>query len=99
MCGIAGSIGSDMPDSFRVQATLSQMRNRGPDYEGVHSDKIGNKLLTLLHSRLAIIDLDSRSHQPFVDEDCVLVFNGEIYNYLELKSKLESLSFFASPIS
>lgn len=91
MCGIAGSIGSDMPDSFRVQATLSQMRNRGPDYEGVHSDKIGNKLLTLLHSRLAIIDLDPRSHQPFVDEDCVLVFNGEIYNYLELKSKLESL--------
>jgi len=46
---------------------------------------------TLLHARLAILDLDPRSHQPFRKDDCILVFNGEIYNFRELRSELESL--------
>ena len=44
----------------------------------------------LLDSRLSIIDLESRSNQPFLKDDLVLIFNGEIYNYLEIK-KLTNL--------
>jgi len=42
----------------------------------------------LLHTRLAIIDLDKRANQPFYYNNLVIVFNGELYNYIELKEKL-----------
>ena len=45
----------------------------------------------LLDSRLSIIDLESRSNQPFLKDDLVSIFNGEIYNYLEIKKKLTNL--------
>ena len=50
--------------------------------------------LALLHSRLNIIDLKSRSNQPFYSDDLILIFNGEIYNYLELREKLKKKYFF-----
>ena len=52
-------------------------------------NKVINKEFALLHSRLNIIDLSSKSNQPFYDKDLILVFNGEIYNYLELRKDLE----------
>jgi len=91
MCGFAVAFGSDRPSPERVEATLALMRRRGPDANGVHREQLGNWQVTLLATRLAIIDLDSRSHQPFVQDDCVLAFNGEIYNYRELKAELEAL--------
>lgn len=91
MCGIAGSIGPIKPDQERVDATLFAMQNRGPDSSGVYYNKIGKNIVSLLHSRLSIIDLDPRSHQPFIDDKYILVYNGEIYNYIELKLELESL--------
>ncbi len=90
MCGIAGSFGPDVPDPDRIRRTLALMRNRGPDAEGVWSGAVGRNDATLLHSRLSIIDLDPRANQPFVDGDHVLVYNGEIYNYLELRTDLEA---------
>ena len=90
MCGIAGSFGADVPDRDRVRRTLASMRNRGPDAEGAWSGVIGDNNVTLLHSRLSIIDLDPRANQPFVDGDEVLVHNGELYNYLELRADLEA---------
>lgn len=68
------------------------MRNRGPDgaasFEATLPD---GRALDLLHSRLSIVDLDARSDQPFRKDGLVLVFNGEVYNYPELRLELETL--------
>ena len=61
------------------------MNNRGPDYHGLKKIKKFKSNLYFLHSRLGIIDLNKRSNQPFIIDDYVLIFNGEIYNYLEIK--------------
>lgn len=91
MCGIAGWIGtSDLPHE-RADAALRSLRHRGPDGEGRWSGRIGDRSVTLLHRRLAIIDLDARSAQPFTIDRRHLVFNGEIYNYIELRRELEAL--------
>lgn len=89
MCGIAGAFGRDAIDDSRIRATLSRMRNRGPDADGAARETVAGSALTLLHSRLAIIDLERAADQPMVREGCTLVFNGEIYNYRELRRELE----------
>jgi len=90
MCGIAGYIGSVEIEPGRVEACLGRMGRRGPDASGVyrHSFTPGRHVC-LLHSRLSIIDLDERANQPLTYGNKVLVFNGELYNYLEMKEKLE----------
>lgn len=93
MCGIAGIIGDFSLREDKVNNALARMKNRGPDANGVYRGVSGDKNILFLHSRLAIIDLDRRSNQPFEDEDCVLTFNGEIYNYLELRDELVKLGF------
>ncbi|GAI40944.1 unnamed protein product, partial [marine sediment metagenome] len=70
--------------------TLELMKRRGPDHQGFISVRSGDNFVSLLHSRLSIIDLDPRSNQPFTIGDCTLVFNGEIYNYVELREQLEN---------
>lgn len=90
MCGIAGYIGSNSLSEEKVQETLSLMKNRGPNHQDFTIQSNCDLIIALLHSRLSIIDLDERSNQPFCIEDCLLVYNGEIYNYLELKADLES---------
>jgi asparagine synthase (glutamine-hydrolysing) len=88
MCGIAGYVGSFQPQIL-VRANQLQS-HRGPDAEGVW---IGNEsCVGLGHSRLSIIDLTPTGAQPMLaDEDSVvLVFNGEIYNFRELRAELES---------
>lgn len=91
MCGIAGYIGKNAPDQGKVEQTLNTMERRGPDAHGSDRFAASNAEIVLLHSRLSIIDLDPRSHQPFHDHGVHLVFNGEIYNYVEIKKELESL--------
>jgi asparagine synthase (glutamine-hydrolysing) len=88
MCGIAGAFGPLVPPSGRVDRTLALMAKRGPDAKGVYQSYLDSQPVTLLHSRLSILDLEPRSNQPFRSEGCVLVYNGEIYNYLELKKEL-----------
>lgn len=89
MCGIGGLFGvrqTDMASSLRAMGEA--MRTRGPDDNGIFvgvDDGIG-----LVHRRLSIIDLSPAGHQPMVSA-CgrfVVVFNGEIYNHLELREKL-----------
>ena len=78
MCGIAGYIGKENVDRLRTERTLRLMKNRGPDGQGdLRAEENGTNVY-LLHTRLAIIDLDERSNQPFKLEGCALVFNGEI---------------------
>lgn len=89
MCRIAGIIDRESV-SLRsdISAMTDSMRRGGPDSEGVYiEESIG---LALGHRRLSIIDLSHNADQPMFDagRDIVLVYNGEIYNYLELKSEL-----------
>jgi asparagine synthase (glutamine-hydrolysing) len=85
VCGIAGMIGA--PDARLLRAMARIMAHRGPDDEGVWHDAQAG----LAARRLKIIDLVG-GHQPMSNEDdsCWLVFNGEIYNYRELRARLEA---------
>src|SRR6266487_5275450 len=88
MCGITGVAGSLRTDRATLQRMNDALRHRGPDGEGSFwSEKVG-----LAMRRLAIIDLNS-GDQPIFNEDgsvCV-VFNGEIYNFQDLRRELERL--------
>ena len=92
MCGIAGFVDGAFPPSSRdadtglVRTMCDVIRHRGPDDQGIHTEPgVG-----LGMRRLSIIDL-STGHQPIHNEDgsVWLVFNGEIYNYRELRERLE----------
>lgn len=93
MCGIAGMISNDPQSS--IGAMLKSIEHRGRDDEGVYiSAPFGQKTLKacLGHRRLSIIDTSSAGHQPMFTEDkrYAIVLNGEIYNYKEIRSELES---------
>lgn len=87
MCGIAGYFGyqKNQPNFGQIKKCLNLMKNRGPDFQGFNKFSFENKVSIMLHSRLSIIDPEIRANQPFEDESGILSFNGEIYNYLELK--------------
>jgi len=90
MCGIAGFISFDRNEklNFSRDALLNLMKTRGPDTQKIYkSDKKKNEL-EFFSSRLSIIDLNDRSNQPFKFENFIIIFNGEIYNFLEIKIKL-----------
>jgi len=90
MCGIAGYFCKKQVDESRIRKTLNLMRNRGPDNQDFRIFRTSGeeRFVGLLHSRLSIIDLDPRSNQPFTIGSHTIVFNGEIYNYLELRDAL-----------
>ena len=91
MCGIAGYIGPRPIPEGRQNNCLSLMKQRGPDANGRSTSRTSNGgFVHLLHTRLSIIDLDERAKQPFGFEQDVLSFNGEIYNYLEIRHGLEA---------
>ena len=92
MCGISGYLGFKeySPTSSQIEKTLQKMKVRGPDGSGIYQERIDEKIyLSLLHSRLSIIDPHPRSNQPLYDDNGVLIFNGMIYNYKEIKQKLK----------
>lgn len=87
MCGIYLT---NIPyDKNVVEEKLKSISFRGPDYTGIYEI---NKL-TLGHLRLSILDLDARSHQPMMFENLHIVFNGEIYNYKDIKEDLLNLGY------
>jgi asparagine synthase (glutamine-hydrolysing) len=89
MCGIAGYAGPAPLGPERIHATLPLMRHRGPDDQSVRSfETPAGRHVSLLHARLAIIDLAERSNQPFRVGDRWMAYNGELYNYLEVRRAL-----------
>src|SRR5690606_4486435 len=89
MCGIVGIVqfNQESPRESSLREMMHQIKHRGPNDDGVFvEDAIG-----LGFVRLSIIDLSPDGHQPMVsmDERYVLVFNGEIFNYLELRNELQ----------
>jgi asparagine synthase (glutamine-hydrolysing) len=94
MCGIAGYFGLREIDEQAIQQTLSLMRRRGPDHAAYRRFRnAAGRHLALLHSRLSIIDLDPRSNQPFSLGAQCMAYNGELYNYLELRTELGHAGF------
>ncbi|WP_299616433.1 asparagine synthase (glutamine-hydrolyzing) [Pelagibius sp.] len=91
MCGIFGIVyadGSREPDDARLQRTIALLGHRGPDGRGTYREAgVG-----LGHTRLSLLDLDERSNQPLWDPEgrYGLVYNGEIYNFKELRQDLEA---------
>src|SRR5690606_21506112 len=90
MCGITGILSFNLVGKFNkvnITAATMALERRGPDFQDIYiDDHVG-----LGHRRLSIIDTTEAGHQPMWDASnryCI-VFNGEIFNYRELKSKLE----------
>ena len=89
MCGIVGIVSRQAVPVRALDSAIACLHHRGPDDSGTYIDPEGG--VGLGHTRLAIIDLSSGGHQPMLSEDgrVVLIFNGEIYNYKELRQDLE----------
>jgi asparagine synthase (glutamine-hydrolysing) len=91
MCGIAGFVGAKnyYPSKSNIKSCIKLMKLRGPDFQDIKKFNTNNLEYLFCASRLSIIDIDNRSNQPLQDDDGILIFNGEIYNYLELKKKMQ----------
>ena len=95
MCGIAGIFATKALSPSDVPATIGRIvqtiRHRGSDDQGTW---VGSGI-ALGHVRLSIIDLSSAGHQPMPNEDSSIriVFNGEIYNFVELRAELKRLGY------
>jgi asparagine synthase (glutamine-hydrolysing) len=90
MCGIAGMWAPSFATDVGLQETmLGSLRHRGPDSSGRWLSE--DQTLTLLHTRLAIVDLTPQGHQPMTSTcgDLVITFNGEIYNHLDIRRQLD----------
>lgn len=103
MCGIAGFVGDSIPERVRVENCLAQLSRRGPDMKGLAGvsarrgavvtnewiPALADVDVLLLHTRLSILDLSEGGRQPMVDRrGNIISFNGEIYNYLEIRKEL-----------
>jgi asparagine synthase (glutamine-hydrolysing) len=87
MCGILGSI--NFPFN---QSHLDMIKHRGPDDFGIENASVNDNTIEFGHRRLSIIDLSPAGHQPMFSEcgNYLIIFNGEIYNHLELREKLSN---------
>jgi len=100
MCGIVGGISKKIREDT-IEKMMSTINHRGPDASGIFLDKENNVFLG--HQRLAIIDLSEKANQPFQNQkskiknqnenskfkNCVITYNGEVYNYKEIRKELE----------
>jgi len=93
MCGIAGIIAPlSHPPHQAIGRMVATVLHRGPDGDAIRSDQCGDSWVALGHTRLAILDLTEAGNQPMCSSDgnYVLIYNGEVYNYLELRAELEA---------
>lgn len=86
MCGICGIVGKYTSENV-MRDMLYSIAHRGPDDEGIFQE--GD--IFLGHRRLSILDLSASGHQPMMYENYVIVFNGEIFNYVELRNELKKI--------
>ena len=94
MCGIAGLCDFSNRSSEAVLGRMvNRIRHRGPDDSGSSFRQYGDAQVGLGHRRLSIIDLSPMGHQPMNFEDYEIIFNGEIYNYREIRQTLEQYGY------
>ena len=93
MCGILGVIqyyNHEIISDNMIKLMSESIKYRGPDYTGVFNKIVNNKRINLFHHRLAIQGLGKEGNQPLLRDNIITLFNGEIYNYKELKKYIES---------
>ena len=94
MCGLLGFVSGNggLAERQNFESALTQLTHRGPDDRGTATYHLPHRTVSLGHTRLSIIDLSDSGHQPMTSQDdrYTLVFNGEIYNYIELQRELEA---------
>ncbi len=86
MCGI---VGFNCKDSKKLESMMNSIRHRGPDDSGTFE----SKNFSLGHVRLSILDLSSHGHQPMHYKNLSMVYNGEIYNFKEIKEELKTYGY------
>ena len=88
MCGIVGIVRKErnITEESKLKTMMNLLQHRDPDSSGIYIDE----RVHLGSTRLKILDLSDRANQPFKNENYVLVFNGEIFNYQQLKEELKS---------
>ena len=92
MCGILGEFSRNLIDRSEFMRILSLSKSRGPDLTEYYTN---NKTLQLGFNRLSVIDLSNNGNQPIHSQNkrFTMVYNGETYNYLEIRNKLEKLGY------
>ena len=95
MCGICGFITKDPYNLNILEKMNNTLVHRGPDDNGTVIFEKDEFYFGLAHSRLSILDLSEMGHQPMHSEDSniSIVFNGEIYNYIELRKELSTIGY------
>ena len=97
MCGIIGIYAkeSDLRNVSKLEIALEKLRHRGPNSQSLEVTEIDNATIVLGHARLSVIDLTSEAGQPMttLDGRYSIVFNGEIYNHLELRGLLKNAGY------
>lgn len=93
MCGIAGLLRPTEFSPDELDSVLSQLKHRGPDGQSAITLRSSCHHLAFCHARLSIIDLTTAADQPMIDDatGCTLIFNGEIYNYLDLRAEISKV--------
>jgi asparagine synthase (glutamine-hydrolysing) len=97
MCGIAGFFDASLEEGRRQQVIgnmLEAIAHRGPDARDTRT----YGALTLGHNRLSIIDLSEEANQPMERDGYSLIFNGEVYNYVEIREELRALGGGLKPV-
>ena len=89
MCGIVGFISKDL-SKLRLKESLDSLHHRGPDFGNSFQEWVGNRCLFFGHRRLSIIDLSDDGNQPMHEDSHSIIFNGEVYNFQELKESFLS---------
>jgi asparagine synthase (glutamine-hydrolysing) len=94
MCGVAGFVDFKCgSDSKILSHMIGALNHRGPDDEGIYLHEVNEYQLGLGHKRLSILDLSPLGHQPMHYQNLVIVYNGEVYNFKEIRQELESLGY------
>ena len=96
MCGILGVVSKKSSSlKYKIDYALDTLGYRGPDDRGIKREECGSSTILFGHTRLSIIDLTPSGHQPMssIDDIQSIIFNGEIYNYIELRAELIEIGY------
>lgn len=95
MCGICGYISKKRISDEVLIAMRDTMVHRGPDDAGIYQIKRMDRYIGLAHRRLSVFDLSEQGHQPMIseNEDVSIVYNGEVYNFADIREELESCGY------
>ena len=94
MCGLSGFVDTKGICDIKILKNMTnELSHRGPDAEGFFFEENNKSTIGLGHRRLSVLDLSKNANQPLFFNENVIIYNGEIYNFLEIKEELEKLNY------